>query len=84
MPRMSKGKVNTDFPFGKEAIHALVRETGKQVEDQATSDWLWHGRKVRVVDGSTITMPDTPANQAAYPRRSPRRSAADCPSRESW
>ena len=30
--------------------------------------WLWHGRKVRVVDGSTITMPDTPENQAAYPQ----------------
>ncbi len=30
--------------------------------------WLWHGRRVRVVDGSTITMPDTPENQAAYPQ----------------
>ena len=27
------------------------------------------GRKVRVVDGSTITMPDTPENQAAYPQQ---------------
>jgi hypothetical protein len=53
----------------EEAVHALVRETGKQVEDQAEESWLWHGRKVRVVDGSTITMPDTAANQAAYPQQ---------------
>jgi len=45
-----------------------VREAGKQVEDESPKTWLWHGRKVRVVDGSTVTMPDTPENQAAYPQ----------------
>lgn len=53
----------------EEAIHQLVRDTGKQLEEQAEESWLWHGRRVRVVDGSTITMPDTPANQAAYPQQ---------------
>jgi hypothetical protein len=47
----------------------LVRDTGKQIEDESPETWLWHGRKVRVADGSTITMPDTPANQAAYPQQ---------------
>jgi hypothetical protein len=56
-----------DLP--EEALHALVRDTGKQVEEESPETWLWHGRKVRVVDGSTITMPDTPANQAAYPQQ---------------
>ena len=50
------------------AVHELVRDTGRQVEEESPGTWLWHGRKVRVVDGSTITMPDTPANQAAYPQ----------------
>lgn len=50
------------------AVHELVRDTGQQVEAESPGTWLWHGRKVRVVDGSTITMPDTPANQAAYPQ----------------
>jgi hypothetical protein len=57
----------SDLP--EEALHALVRETGKQVEDESPESWLWHGRKVRVVDGSTITMPDTPKNQAVYPQQ---------------
>jgi hypothetical protein len=56
-----------DLP--EEALHELVRESGKQVEDESPEAWLWHGRKVRVVDGSTITMPDTPENQAAYPQQ---------------
>ena len=57
----------SDLP--EEALHALVRETGKQVEEESPETWLWHGRKVRVVDGATITMPDTPENQAAYPQQ---------------
>jgi len=29
---------------------------------------LWRGRPVKVVDGSGLSMPDTPANQALYPQ----------------
>lgn len=53
----------------EEVLHGLMRDTGKQIEDESPETWLWHGRKVRVVDGSTITMPDTPENQAAYPQQ---------------
>jgi hypothetical protein len=56
-----------DLP--EEALHGLVRETGRQVEDESPQTWLWHGRRVRAVDGSTITMPDTEENQAAYPQQ---------------
>ena len=50
------------------ACRQLAAETGREVEEQAPTDWLWHGRRVRVVDGSTVTMADTPANQTAYPQ----------------
>jgi len=52
----------------EEAIHQLVRDTGMETDDLADESWLWQGRRVRVVDGSTVTMPDTEANQAAYPQ----------------
>jgi hypothetical protein len=55
-----------DLP--EEAIHELLRDSGRQVESEAPESWLWRGRRVRAVDGSTITMPDTPENQAAYPQ----------------
>ena len=46
----------------------LVRCTGGSLERNSPAAWLWHGRCVRVVDGSTVTMPDTPENQAEYPQ----------------
>ena len=37
--------------------------------NQATSTaWLFHGREVDIVDGSTLTMADTQENQEAYPQ----------------
>lgn len=55
-----------DLP--EEACQQLVRETGKGVEAESPQAWLWHGRHVRVLDGSTVTMPDTAANQTEYPQ----------------
>lgn len=31
---------------------------------------LWCGHRVTVIDGTTVTAPDTPANQKAYPQQS--------------
>lgn len=31
-------------------------------------EWLWNTKQIRIIDGSTVSMPDTPANQAAYPQ----------------
>jgi hypothetical protein len=48
--------------------HRLVCRTGKSLEEEAPPEWSWKGRRVRVVDGAAITMPDTPENQAEYPQ----------------
>jgi len=41
---------------------------GRGLDDQADWRWLWKGRRVYLFDGTTVTMPDTPENQAAYPQ----------------
>jgi hypothetical protein len=46
----------------------LVRTTGRELAEQADHAWRWLGRNVKVVDGSTITMADTEANQRQYPQ----------------
>jgi hypothetical protein len=46
----------------------FVRQTGGDLHGQAPPAWRWHGRAVKVVDGSTVSLPDTPANQQAYPQ----------------
>lgn len=58
------------------ACRELVLRTGRAVEEQAPQQWLWRGRRVCVVDGSTITMPDTRENQAEYPQ--PNTQAPGC------
>jgi Transposase DDE domain len=50
------------------AIANLTRQTGQQLHRDAQEDWLWHRRRVTIVDGSTATMPDTPENQAEFPQ----------------
>jgi Transposase DDE domain len=54
----------------EKALAELTRHTGKQLMSQAPTDWSWHGRAVKVVDGSTASMPDTEANQKEYPQPS--------------
>ena len=51
-----------------EMIRTLVQYTGQAITARAPSAWRWRGRRVRLVDGTTVTLPDTPANQAAYPQ----------------
>jgi putative transposase len=46
----------------------MVCETGRRTDAAAPTDWSWRGRRVLIVDGSTVTMPDTPASQREYPQ----------------
>lgn len=46
----------------------LTRHTGRQAEHAALHEWRWLGRVVKLFDGSTVSMPDTPENQEAFPQ----------------
>lgn len=50
-----------------ELLQTLTRETGRQAPEGHEA-WLWKGRHVKVVDGTTVDMPDTPANQEKFPQ----------------
>jgi Transposase DDE domain len=50
------------------AIVRLVRETARRADAHASDAWTWKGRSVTLVDGTTASMPDTSANQRAYPQ----------------
>lgn len=49
-------------------IRSLVHSTGQQTSARVPLAWHWRGRPVRLVDGTTVPLPDTPANQQAYPQ----------------
>ena len=49
-------------------IRRLTLRMAKGCEEASSSSWLWHGRHVKLVDGTTASMPDTEANQTEYPQ----------------
>jgi hypothetical protein len=46
-------------------IRRLTVELADACERAVPRGWLWHGRHVLLADGTTVSMPDTPKNQAA-------------------
>ena len=49
-------------------LRRLTYEVGSQLEDQAPASWRWRDRRTLLVDGTTNTLADTPANQRVYPQ----------------
>ena len=54
----------------EDRLHALAAGIGAQLSEAERAEERWHGRRVVVADGSSVSMPDTPANQATYPQPS--------------
>jgi len=53
----------------QEMVSTLTREVGRLIDSRIPDHWRWNNRPVRIVDGTTLTMPDTAANQAAFPQQ---------------
>lgn len=49
-------------------LRTLAKDTAQQLQQSLPEAWKWNGRNVFIADGSHVSMPDTPANQAAYPQ----------------
>lgn len=50
-------------------VNSLKCYTGLWIDAQVPDTWRWQGRRVVLVDGTTVTLADTPADQAAYPQQ---------------
>lgn len=51
-------------------VTTLTRATGALLSAHAERGWRWRGRRVKLLDGTGLSMPDTAANQARYPQPS--------------
>lgn len=51
-------------------VEHLARDIATRCERRVSEDWLWHGRHVKLADGTTVTMADTEENQEAFPQQS--------------
>lgn len=59
-----------------DAIRSVHEKMAKNLTGQEDDGALWQGRKVKVIDGSSVSMPDTTANQERYPQ--PRTQKPEC------
>jgi hypothetical protein len=60
------GKARARLP--EALLRTLVRQAGRGQMAKADRHWLWKGRQVKVVDGTGLSMPDTPENQKEEPQ----------------
>ena len=49
-------------------LRQIVCDIAGRMSQQVPEHWLWHGKDVKLVDGFTFTMPDTPENQQEFPQ----------------
>jgi len=49
-------------------VSTLVKHTGQWLTANAPAAWHWREHPLRLVDGATVIMPDTDANQADFPQ----------------
>lgn len=50
-------------------IERLVTRVADGCEKEIPKQWLWKNRHVKLADGTTVSMPDTPENQEEYPQQ---------------
>lgn len=61
------------------AIERLTCQVAERCEAKVPDKWLWKGRHVKLADGTTVSMPDTPENQEAYPQQASQREGLGFP-----
>jgi hypothetical protein len=50
------------------ALNSLGRAVADRVQDLVGLEYRWHGHRLKVVDGTTVSMPDMAALQKAFPQ----------------
>ena len=54
--------------LSEKLLQQLFGKVGQNLEQKVTTQHLWCGRHVKVIDGTTVSMPDTCLNQLAFPQ----------------
>lgn len=60
-------------------LDQIYRHTVRLAEQRVGDGQLWLGKSVKIVDGTTFSMPDTAENQALYPQESQQKPGCGFP-----
>ncbi|WP_251960664.1 hypothetical protein [Nostoc commune] len=65
--------------FPEKLLEKLFNHSAQSLEEKVNQENLWCGRNVKVIDGSTVSMPDTVENQKEYPQPNTQKSGCGFP-----
>jgi hypothetical protein len=65
--------------LSESVLRRLTVDLADGCQRQLDEAQLWHGRHVYLVDGTTVSMPDTPENQETYPQNSQQKKGLGFP-----
>lgn len=68
----------------EELLEKLFNFSAQSLEEKVTTEYLWCGRNIKVIDGSTVSMPDTVENQKEYPRTVHSKTGMWIPNCQNW
>jgi hypothetical protein len=60
-------------------IYELVKSSGTSSKIKQAESWKVYGRDLKAIDGTTITLPDTPKNNETYPKHSNKKESVGFP-----
>ncbi len=63
----------------EELLADLTRRSGWELQRRVPAPALLGGRPILIADGTTVSMPDTPANQKAYPQQAAQKKGLGFP-----
>jgi hypothetical protein len=62
-----------------EWLQHLCLSVGHRLSQAQPQAWRWRAREVKLIDGATVTMPDTAANQRAFPQNAQQKTGLGFP-----
>jgi hypothetical protein len=62
-----------------ELVTQLTEKSASLITQKVQNHWLWNDRRVRLVDGTSLTMPDTLENQKKYPQSATQKAGLGFP-----
>ena len=65
--------------LSRDTLLGIHRHTADELQRRVGHEQLWCGRHVKVVDGTGVSMPDTPRNQRAFPQPSNQKKGCGFP-----
>lgn len=82
LPRPASGTAaycNARSHLSRDTLLGIHRNTANELQRRVSIEQLWCGHHVKVIDGTGVSMPDTPKNQRAFPQPSNQKKGCGFP-----